>query len=142
MKMFAIAMITEYNASSTRNMCFRWRDVESEDFRGCGKCVDDCGDERCDAAYCGECCNCDEQDIDHGNMLGTLDPNFLNPCLEKCALQIWLFTVISVRDLPIRSNYVCSGFLFLYGISKGYHQYLSPCWIDLDSLELHTCAHL
>ena len=38
----------------------------------------------------------EECGIDHGNMLGTLDLDVLNPCFEKCALQIRLLTVISV----------------------------------------------
>ena len=57
----------------------------------------------------------DECGIDHGNMSGTLDPDFLNPCFEKCALQIRLLAVISVRVLPMRSNHTCSSFWFLNG---------------------------
>ena len=53
-----------------------------------------------------------ERDIDHGNTSGTLDPDFLNPRFEKCALQMRLLTVISVRVLPMRSNHIliASGF--------------------------------
>ena len=93
------------------------RDV---DCRGCGECVDMCsGDELGDAVNGvvgdAECCEGDECDIDHGNISGTLDPNFLNPRSEKCALQIRLLTVISVSVLPMRSNHVRNNFLSLNG---------------------------
>ena len=85
--------------------------------RGCGECVGICcGEELGDAGdgVVGDG-EGDECDIDHGNKSGTLDPNFLNPRSEKCALQIRLLTVISVSVLPIRSNHVCNSFLFLNG---------------------------
>ena len=110
MKIFAIAMITEYNASSTRNTCFRWLDCS-----GCGECVD-IGDEFSDAVddVVGDTHGV-EHDIDHGNTSGTLDPDFLNPHFEKCALQMRLLTVISVRVLPMRSNHTFNSFWILNG---------------------------
>ena len=89
--------------------------VSEGDCRGCGVCVDR-GDEFADAVddVVGDAGG-DECGIDHGNTSGTLDLNFLNPCFEKCALQIRLLTVTSVRVLPMRSSHTCSSFWFLNG---------------------------
>ena len=71
------------------------------DCSGCGECVDigdDFGDAVDDAV---SDTDGKEWGIDHGNKSGTLDPDFLNPRFEKCALQMRLLTVTSVRVLPI-----------------------------------------
>jgi hypothetical protein len=85
------------------------------DCSGCGDCVD-IGDELGDAVddVDGDT-DGDEWGIDHGNTSGTLDPDFLNPRFEKCALQMRLLTVISVGVLPMRSNHTFSSFWFLNG---------------------------
>ena len=57
----------------------------------------------------------EERGINHGNTLETLDPNFLNPRFKKCALQMQLLTVTSVRVLPMSSTHTCSSFWFLNG---------------------------
>lgn len=72
MKTFVIVMIMDYNASSTRNMCFRW-----ERCGHCGECVDMCSDEELGDAVDGvvgdaECYDGDKCDTDHGNISGGL----------------------------------------------------------------------
>ena len=49
---------------------------------GCGESVD-IGDEFVEAVDVVGDMDDEECGIDHGNMSGTLDPDFLNPCLKK-----------------------------------------------------------
>ena len=109
MKMFAIANTMQ----AAQGTCISVG-IEA-DCRGCGVCVDS-GDEFSDAVdeVIGDA-DGDKCGIDHRNMSGTLDPNFLNPYSKKCALQIRLLTVTSVRVLPMRSNQTCNSFWFFEG---------------------------